>query len=269
MLIWVAALHCEAKPVIDYYRLRKSADDRAFDIYRGDETICIVSGPGKLASASACSWVAADCAEHTALAWFNLGIAGTAEHEIGSAFRLHKVVDADSGNRYYPVAAATTEFTGGECLTLGRPSYDYREDCLFDMEASGFMHAALYFSSAELVRAVKVISDNRRRQCGNDRQQVSDLIHGHIREIAGEAEALAGVARAQASLEAPSESWRRLLGLAHFSQTQKNRLRVLWRYLCSRDFDSEQLLGSLATKSSAGSIIETLERISHRDSENL
>ena len=35
MLIWVAALHCEAKPVIDYYRLRK-LHGQAFDVYRGD-----------------------------------------------------------------------------------------------------------------------------------------------------------------------------------------------------------------------------------------
>jgi len=269
MLIWVAALHCEAKPVIDYYRLRKSAADRAFDVYRGDEIACIVSGPGKLASASACAWIAAACAQHPALAWFNLGTAGAAEHEIGSAFHLNKIVDADSGERYYPVTTAAAGFPGSECLTLGQPSYDYCKDCLFDMEASGFMHAALCFSSAELIRSVKVISDNRRRQCGNNRQQVSDLVYGHIEQIAGEAEALAELARAQARLEAPSESWRQLLELAHFSETQKNRLRVLWGYLNNRDFDSGQLLRSLPTQASAGSIIEALEKISHRDSENL
>lgn len=269
MLIWVAALHCEAKPVIDYYRLRKSPPGRAFDVYRGDGMTCIVSGTGKLASAAACAWIAADCADEPALAWLNLGTAGAAEHEIGSAFRLNKVVDADSGKSYYPVSIMPAHVPGSECLTLGRPGTDYREDCLFDMEASGFMHAALYFSSAELVQAVKVVSDNRRERCGRDRQRVSDLVHGQIARIAGEAEALAAIANAQASLEAPAESWRQLLALAHFSETQKSRLRVLWRYLNNRDFDSGLLLQSLESKTSAGSIIEALEQISHRDSGNL
>ena len=53
MLIWVCALHCEAKPVIDYYRLSKSHDDNAFDLYQSDRMICVISGSGKLASAAA------------------------------------------------------------------------------------------------------------------------------------------------------------------------------------------------------------------------
>lgn len=269
MLIWVAALHCEAKPVIDYYRLRKSPPGQAFDVYRGDGMACIVSGTGKLASAAACAWIAAASADQPVLAWINLGTAGAAEHEIGSAFRLIKIVDEDSGKPYYPVTVATANLAGSECLTLGRPGIDYREDCLFDMEASGFMHAALYFSSAELVQAVKVVSDNRREQCGRDRQRISGLIHRHIERIAGEADALAALARAQADLEAPAESWRQLLALAHFSETQKSRLRVLWRYLNNRDFDSGELVRSLETKSTAGSIIGALEQLCYRDSGNL
>ena len=59
MLIWVCAMHCEAKPVIDFYRLKKSHDDNAFDLYRGDKMACIISGIGKLASAAASAWIAA------------------------------------------------------------------------------------------------------------------------------------------------------------------------------------------------------------------
>jgi hypothetical protein len=269
MLIWVAALHCEAKPVIDYYRLRKLPGGQAFDVYRGDGMACVVSGPGKLASAAACAWIAAACGDEPALAWINLGTAGAAEHEIGSTFRLLKITDGDSGKHYYPVAVAGDRLEIASCLTLGQPCSDYREDCLFDMEASGFMHAALYFSSAELVQAIKIVSDNRREACGKDRPRISALIHGQIENIAREAEALARLARAQASLEAPAESWRQLLALAHFSATQKSRLQVLWRYLHNRDIDHERLLHSLQAKSSAGSIIEVLEQISYRDSGNL
>ena len=78
MLIWVCALHCEAKPVIDFYRLKKSHDDTAFDLYRGDDMVCIISGTGKVASSAACAWLAARYADAASLAWINLGIAGAA-----------------------------------------------------------------------------------------------------------------------------------------------------------------------------------------------
>ena len=76
MLIWVCALHCEAKPVIDFYRLKKSHDDNAFDLYRGENMACIISGMGKLASAAASAWIAARYEDSASIAWINLGVAG-------------------------------------------------------------------------------------------------------------------------------------------------------------------------------------------------
>ena len=268
MLIWVAALHCEAKPVIDYYRLRK-LHGQAFDVYRGDGMALVVSGVGKLASATACAWIAARHQDRAALAWLNLGIAGAAGHGIGDAFLLNQVIDDDSGERYYPVPVSRAHFPGSACRTLGRPGYEYRGDCLFDMEASGFMHSALCFSSAELVQSIKLVSDNRHRQDRPSRQQVSDLLHQRIDDIVRQGEALAELARGQADLEPSAESWQRLLSLAHFSQTQQSRLRVLWRYLHNRDIETEPLFQSLKSAADAAAIIETLEEIGHRDSEAL
>ena len=190
MLIWVCAMHCEAKPVIDFYRLKKSHADNAFDLYGGDNMACIISGIGKLASAAATAWIAARHDADAPIAWINLGIAGAATEEPGAIFALNQVIDADSGQRYYPVPGADSSLPGSACLTLGRPSEDYREDTLFDMEASGFMHSALRFSSAELTQSIKIVSDNPRHKTGKDRPRVSALIHRHIELIDQQATAL-------------------------------------------------------------------------------
>lgn len=269
MLIWVCALHCEAKPVIDFYRLKKSQDRHAFDVYRGDDMVCVVSGIGKIASAAACAWIAASHPRETSFAWINLGTAGGAEHQIGDLLQLNQVVDADSGQCYYPAPVAVSPLSGSACLTLSRPSEDYRRDTLFDMEASGFMHSALRFSSAELVQGLKVVSDNRKQQTGKDRQRISELIQRHIESIHRQAEALQELDRELAALEPAADSWQQVLLLAHFSQTQKSRLRILWRYLCNRDFSTDSLLRQLAPLNSARAILETLEQISYRDSEGL
>ncbi len=269
MLIWVAALHCEAKPVIDYYRLRKSHAKTPFDIYRGDEMTCIVSGMGKLAGSAACAWLAGSEADAASLAWINLGCAGAARHEIGSAFAVDKITDADSGLCYYPVPVSASGLPFSPCLTLGRPSEDYREDTLFDMEASGFIYSALRFSSAELVQAIKIVSDNRDHKTGKNRRATSELVASNIEAIDKQAMALLELNREVAARLIDAAEWRRLNELAHFSQTQQNRLRGLWSYLRNREYGADDLLRRLSGLESAAAIIASLQEISHRDSEDL
>ncbi len=268
MLIWVCALHCEAKPIIDFYRLKKSHQDNAFDLYRGEDMACIISGTGKIASSAACAWMAARYQDAASIAWINLGIAGAAQHDLGALFSLHQVIDGDDGHRYYPAPASAVELNGNSCMTLSRPSEDYSEDCLFDMEASGFMYASLRFSSAELIKSLKIVSDNPQEKIGKDRPRVSGLIHQHIDSLDRQASALITLNSEVAALSPTLDSWQRVTTIAHFSQTQKNRLRVLWRYLMNRDFDPDLLLQQLDGQS-ADTIINHLEQHSYQDSAGL
>ena len=269
MLIWVCAMHCEAKPVIDFYRLKKSHENNAFDIYQGEEMTCVVSGIGKLASAAATAWIAARNSHASSLAWINLGTAGAASDELGSIFALDQVIDADTGQRYYPAPGAESVLKGHSCLTLSEPSENYQADTLFDMEASGFFHSALHFSSAELTQGIKVISDNRDQKTGKNRARTSALIEQHMTVIDQQATGLLALNRELGTLSIPNESWQQLTSLAHFSQTQKNRLRVLWRYLLKRHPDPENLMRQLGTCDSGKAVIETLEQLSYQDSEGL
>ena len=204
MLIWVCALHCEAKPVIDYYRLKKSHDDSAFDLYQGDNMAGIISGTGKIASASATAWVAARFQACAPIAWINLGIAGAAEHATGSIFLVNKVIDDDTGRIYYPVTITRSKLATSSCVSLNQPGYDYDQAHLFDMEASGFFNSALRFSTAEMVQSIKVISDNQFEPCARNRQQVSDLIQQHIKSIDEQAVALLQISDELANREIPA-----------------------------------------------------------------
>ena len=269
MLIWVCALHCEAKPVIDFYRLKKSHADNAYDLYRNQDMVCIVSGPGKLASAAATAWIAAQQQAAGSLAWINLGIAGAAEYDIGSAFLLNQVIDADSAQRFYPVMPEKTILPGKTGLCLSQPSTEYHDDYLFDMESSGFMQSALRFSSAELIRCLKVVGDNRHEQTGRNRQRVSDLIQQHIEIIDAQARALDELNRQLLELEIAPDTWEQIMGLAHFSQTEQSRLRILLSYLLNRSIRGNELLAHLDDHSSAGAILQSLEALSRQDSERL
>ena len=183
MLIWITALHCEAKPIIDHYRLKKSQSHHAFDIYEKDQIVCIVTGIGKLACAAATAWIAAFNHDARSIAWINVGTAGSASHDIGTALLINRISD-ESSRHFYPAPLLNSRFETAHCLTRNESGTDYHPQQLYDMEASAFYHTATRFSCAELVQCVKIISDNPMHQTGKNKTRISKLIHQHIDQLA-------------------------------------------------------------------------------------
>jgi hypothetical protein len=190
MLIWVVALHCEAKPVIDHYRLKKSARHRAFDVFQNDEMICVISGVGKTCAAAATAWVAGLQHASAAICWINLGIAGGANHNIGDIFWLRKITETQNDRSYYPLSELSSDMNTASCISLDQASVDYHPADLYDMEASAFFSTAMRFSSAELVHSLKVIGDNREQPPERNKSVISELIFKQISSITGFAENL-------------------------------------------------------------------------------
>ncbi len=183
MLIWVMALHCEAKPIIDYYRLKKSTHHRSFDLYQNDDMQCVISGIGKTSVAAATAWAATINHQQVSICWINLGTAGAAEHIIGDIFWLDKITDKPSNRSCYPVSALSGGLQSISCISLDQPSVNYHPEAIFDMEASAFFATATRFSSTELVHSLKIISDNQQHQTGYDKAAVSELIKNQLRVI--------------------------------------------------------------------------------------
>ena len=120
-----------------------------------------------------------------------------------------------------------------------------------------------------MTHSIKIISDNRLSKTGKNRAQVSTLVHRNIELIARHAASLIALDSELGALAIPAESWQQLITLAHFSQTQKNRLRVLWRYLLNRSFCPEKILYELQGSPSGSAIIKSLEQLGQQDSESL
>ena len=260
MIIWVAAIHCEAKPVIDFYRLKKSHEHHAFDVYLGDNICCIVSGIGKLNSAAATAWIAALNQQSRSIAWINIGTAGSDSHTIGSAWWLNKITDVESDRRSYPVPLINNKLPTGHCLTHNQVDDVYHAQCLSDMEASAFFDTATRFSSAELVHCIKVISDNKETPCSKNKNMVSQLIQKNIIPITQFSQALEQLNQQVARIEVAEPDWQQFLKQAHFSQTQKSQLRGCLRFLLSQDDSVESLLADIKPQSNSNSILSYLEQ---------
>jgi len=190
MLIWVAALHCEAKPIIDHYRLKKSPSHHNFDVYLKENMLCIVSGIGKTAAAAATAWIAGLNNDETSIAWINIGTAGSATHTIGTALSIYKISDDISSRYFHPVALFDSGLESVHCQTLSKPGTDYHARLIYDMEASAFFETASRFSGAGLVHCLKIISDNPSQKIGRDKARISEMIKTKIAQLAGFAESL-------------------------------------------------------------------------------
>lgn len=193
MLIWMCALHCEAKPLIDFYRLKKNADNSAFDLYQLDDITCIVSGIGDLNMAAACAWAASRCEPETSC-WINLGIAGHKSLTPGTALLANQVYRKDNAQAIYPAVLLKHDFTTASVISQPGEQTDYHPDAVYDMEAYAFLHSCRHFTTLELCSCIKVISDNAENPPLRNKAHISQLIADNIQALADYATRLQQVA---------------------------------------------------------------------------
>lgn len=159
----VVALRPEAAPLIRAWRLKKNIAHTAFEVFENETISLIVSGIGKIKSATAATYLYTTGHLHTL---WNFGICGASDTslDIGSLWRIHKITDVVSGRDYYP--DGSIRLTMGESVlrTVDRPqenqSVSSVDHALYDMEASGFFVASTRFLPLERIHVLKIVSDH-------------------------------------------------------------------------------------------------------------
>ncbi len=229
MINILTALPCEARPLIEHYRLRGNGRHHAFRCYQNDDVQLIICGIGKLAAATATAYLAASEPQRN-YAWLNLGIAGHATKSVGEVLLAHKLIDAATGQQSFPGIVIPTPCASETLTTVDKPEQRYRESTMVDMEASGFYAAASRFQSCELIHALKIISDNQSHNTDNiSEKSTTALINDNIitiesviNELQQLATELDSIKQTPAEIYAFMEHWR-------FTAYQQNELRLLLR----------------------------------------
>jgi nucleoside phosphorylase len=175
------ALSCEAKPLVEHFKLKKITTIQPFAVYVNQAICLTVTGLGKSAMAAGVAYTQALLAavEHPVLV--NIGIAGHKYHDVGQLFLIDRITDVDSRKSYYPPLVFTPSCPTAGLQTVSRPQLVYDSQYLCDMEASAFYETAIRFSSGELIHCLKIISDNELSPAENIQpKQVALLIAAHI-----------------------------------------------------------------------------------------
>ncbi len=156
------ALACEAKAFINQFKLKKDLTHHPFTLYTNEKIILTITGTGKIAMAAAVAYSLAlfESIENPVL--INAGIAGHQTAALGKLFSVHKVTDIDSGKNYYPQSIIKNAGSSLALCTVSKPNLNYEDNCLYEMEASGFYEISTRFTTAERIHIFKIVSDNQR-----------------------------------------------------------------------------------------------------------
>ncbi len=157
----LTALHSEAKPLIDRFKLVR-APVTGVQFYRSEQSEMqinlVVTGLGRVAMATGVGWLAARTSGHAA--WLNIGTAGHASHPLATAIRVAYCAGEQEQRGHHVPLVADWPGMVGRLQTGDHVCTDYPQDALADMEGSAFFSSAIRFAPAELVQSVKIVSDN-------------------------------------------------------------------------------------------------------------
>ena len=156
----LVALRCEAQPLIARYGLqplaRESGQRR---IYAGGDLRLIVAGVGREAAVAATHELASRCG--SAAHWVDLGVAGHRWRPVGEVLLASVVHEEASGRVFSLEQRFVAPCPQIELETHDDVVEDYPQaDRAVEMEASGFVAAALPLAPAGAIHCLKVISDN-------------------------------------------------------------------------------------------------------------
>ncbi len=182
------ALHAEARPAIERFRLKQ---DAAFDlpVFRRDEVWLTVTGTGSMKSAIATASLLSRVERDEDSVMFNLGIAGHTQKAdegpvtVGDRFLANKITEQSTGRSFFPDLLAKTPLAESVVTTVQQPleraDAGTVEPGLADMEAAGFYQAAATFLPPHRIGCVKVVSDHLETR-RIDKHRAGELIAGAL-----------------------------------------------------------------------------------------
>ena len=182
MIHFIIATVSEAKPLINFYSLKKKKT-AIFTFYSNDQISLTISGIGKINAAMSVTQTFYEFNHQKNNIWINFGIAGHKNEKIGNIFLIDKIVDNETQKKKYPFILDNCRLKQKSCITHHKPNYSYTDD-LSDMEASGFFFGCEKYSSKEFIHSIKIVSDNEKKRINFfDEEEVKNIVLKKIKNI--------------------------------------------------------------------------------------
>jgi len=227
MIHFVSALHCEARPIIERYRLKPAGNHGRIALYNSSAASLAVSGVGITQSAIAATVLKGSTNATESDVWINLGICGHRDLPIGETILANRVSSRMHRESFYPRILSKVPFTQTGIETVLEPTSDYPPADAVEMEAYGFFQACLHFTTLERIQAIKIVSDNASANADRkfDKDWIAQLVAERMDSIAAFAESLLEKTQAPQPKTSTSAIETALLAKHHYSVTERHQLK--------------------------------------------
>jgi len=188
MIMIFTALYCEAKPLIQYFGLKKDPEFHMFQVFKNEDIILLVTKPGIVNAAIGVTHLCSVYPPGPSDLLFNIGICGSKNRHIktGTVYLCNKIYEMDTGFCFYPDMIFAHPFEESGIVTSSNPvlekhAADMPEN-LADMEAAGVYRAGILFFQPHQMFFVKIVSDHLQPD-KIDSNRANELIQKNIPEI--------------------------------------------------------------------------------------
>ena len=154
----VIAMKSEAKPLINYWKLKKINNTSGIYTDKKKKINLIISGIGKKKVKEATNVLAK---KNSNSFFLNIGIGGHRDLKLGEIILASKITDNKTNYNWYPSLLWKTKIKKSSLITVRFPKIIYKPNIVYDMEASSFLKTARSFVGPEKVQVIKIISDNK------------------------------------------------------------------------------------------------------------
>jgi len=186
MVFIATALYIEAKPLIEYFGLKKDVGNRYFQVFRNEEITLVVTGVGKINSSIAVSHAATRYLWDPQSFIINIGVCGSKDmnEKIGNIYLINKIVDNETHKNYIPDILIDHPFEESDIETFNYIVKDKElmTARLCDMETSGFYQAASKFFKTHRIYILKIVSDSTDFE-DVSKDKIYELIKNKLKEI--------------------------------------------------------------------------------------
>ncbi|MDP2849968.1 MAG: hypothetical protein Q8O20_02715 [Sulfuricurvum sp.] len=176
MIYLITALDAEARPLCEYYRLKRDTS-LPYTLYRSEEMVLLVSGMGRTNALMALSALLGWRIPEDKDILINIGICGAPlEYRIGEALLIHQILDGD--RRYYPdiLYSHLLRETSMRCVDTPQSLCG---DYPVDMESSAIFQAASRFFKLHQMAFLKIVSDHCTPELVT-KEGVMELLRSHV-----------------------------------------------------------------------------------------
>ncbi|MGB9857508.1 MAG: purine phosphorylase [Dictyoglomaceae bacterium] len=166
MIFFITAFHSEAKPLIEYFGLKKLQELSKFQIFSNADLLLIVSGEGIIRSAIATTFLLTKFSAMDKDIALNIGICGARRKELskGDVLLCHKIINHHSKRVFYPDILVNHQMKEADLESFFFPVRediftDEIEGDVVDMEGAGFFEAASSFLPPHNIHCIKIVYD--------------------------------------------------------------------------------------------------------------